>query len=573
MAMSLSHRKIFQLLWVPGLLLPASVLTSQTLPRVTLPPAEVPQTQPAVPTPAAPKPVGVLAGRPDAEPTTELLAARYENKNAGISFRPPADTKETPPPNGDEMVEFVNEPKSWLLRVSKPTFPSPVLLSTSRNKAGVESTGLLEYTVQQLRIATPGAKILRQDVINVESSSVGMIALRFTMGSQRWLRQQAIFQVNDRLYYILNLTTPAGKINTGDDEEKLPPDPSEKIAVETFTAMVDSIKLIDRGAIKDDQNQRLFRTRSLFLYWTPAKFDAVRVDKQYARIIQDGKDVGYRYVEEMPNDPKLSGVDGTGAVVYERSHRVDKDDKGRSQFTDIGSFKFITYDRKRERWTRTVVLQTQTDKGLEETHSTEYADGKEETKLIWAPISGVIPKNDEKAPPMRPAVSHTLDVTFIGKTVNAEPVHVDLPPFYLPQAAMYMLPRLVIDKAFHGSRTYLFAFYASETKDVRMRYVDVSDENEVSFAGQRVRAITVSERIGIEGSPTLHYVTPEGRLLGTENKSMKLVILPADEATILKLWPDAKLTRPDKMQRDTKPTVSELPQDTAPTRGLPATIR
>lgn len=566
---SLSPRKILQTLCIPAMLWPATFVMSQPLP-----PAVAPQPQPAETlTQTAPKPVGVLAGRPDAEPTTELLAARYENKSSGISFRPPLDTKEIPLPSGDEIVEFVNESKSWMLRVSKPTFPSGVPLSTSRNKAGIESTGLLEYTVQQLKVATPGAKILRQDVINVDSSYVGMIALRFTMGSQRWLRQQAIFQVNDRLYYILNLTTPAGKINAGDDEEKIPPDPSEKKAVDTFVSMIDSIKLIDRRAIKDDQDQRLFRTRSLFLYWTPAKFDAIRVERQYLRIVQDGKDVGYRYVEEMPNDPKLSGVDGPGAVVYERSHRVDKDEQGRSQFTDIGAFKFMSFDRKRERWTRTVVMQTQTDKGPEETHSTEYADGKEETKLIYSPNLGVVPKNDEKAPPMRPAISHTLDLTFIGKTVNAEPLHIDLPPFYLPQAGLHMLPRLVIDKSFRGPRTYLFAGYASDSKDIRMRYVDVSEENEVMFAGQRVQAITVSERVGMEGSATVHYVTVNGRLLGTENKSLKLLILPTDEATILKLWPDAKLTRPDKMQRDNKPAVSELPQDPAPVRGLPATIR
>ncbi len=550
--MTLSHstRKMLQSLCVVGMLWPATFSFAQPVPPAQ---ARVAETQPVKLPEAGPKPVGVLAGRPDAEPQSELLAPRYENKTAGISFRPPSDTKEVAHPNGDEIVQFVNEAKSWILRVSKPTFASPVPLSTSRDKAGVENTGLLEYTVQQLKDVTPGAKILRMDVINVDSSYVGMIALRFSMGSQRWLRQQAIFQVNDRLYYILNLTTPAGKINAGDDETKLPPDAAEKVAVETFSSLVDSIKLIDRRAIKDDQDQRLFRTRSLFLYWTAAKFEAIRVEKQYLRLIQDGKDVGYRYVEEMPNDPKLSGVDGTGAVVYERSHRVDKDEQGHSLFVDTGSFKFMTFNLKRERFTRTVVMQTQTDAGPQETHSTEYADGKWETKLIFSPNLGVVQKNDDKSPPMRPADSHTLDVTFIGKTVNAEPLHLDLPPFYLPQAALQLLPRLVVDKSFHGPRTYLFAAYAPETKDVRLRYVDVSEENEVLFAGQRVRAITVIERLGIEGNPTVHYVTADGRYLGTENKSQKLLILPSDEAEILKQWPDARLTRPDKIQRDVKP--------------------
>ena len=211
------------------------------------------------------------------------------------------------------MVEFANEPKNWLLRVSKPTFPTPVPLKTVRSPDGkTETTGLLDYTVQELKRATPGAKVLRSDtdIINGDSNYVGMIALRFTLGTQRWLRQQAILQVNDQLYYILNLTTPAGKINPGDDEDKLPPDPSEKAAVAAFAAVVDSIKIIDRAPIKEDQNQRLFRTRSLFLYWTSQKFDAIKVDRQYYRILHDGKDVGYSYVLEMQNDSKAQPVLG-----------------------------------------------------------------------------------------------------------------------------------------------------------------------------------------------------------------------------------------------------------------------
>jgi len=147
--------------------------------------------------------------------------------------------------------------------------------------------------------------VLRSDVINVESSYVGMIAVRFTIGAQRWLRQQAIVQGNEHLYYIFNLTSPAGKGEPGAD-------PVERAAVEAFTAMIDSVKLIDRSDIKREQDDRLFRTRNLFLYWTPQKFADLMVPKQYLRIIQEGKEVGYTYVEEMPNDPKLTGVDGLG---------------------------------------------------------------------------------------------------------------------------------------------------------------------------------------------------------------------------------------------------------------------
>ena len=536
----------------------------------------------AEPAPPAdvPKPVGVLAGRPDTDPSAEPLGPRYENRAAGISFQPPAGTRQALSPNDGEVVEFVNEPKNWLLRVSKPTFPTPVPLKTIPNRNGKpETTGLLDYTVQELKRANPGAKLLRgdhDDIINVDSNYVGMIALRFSLGTQRWLRQQAILQVNDQLYYILNLTTPAGKINPGDDEDKLPPDPSEKAAVDAFAAVVDSIKIIDRAPIKEDQNQRLFRTRSLFLYWTSQKFDAIKLDRQFYRILHDGKDVGYSYVLEMQNDSKvppvlgemdvnpklkfdpkkLSGVDDPGAIVYERTHTVDKDEKGQSRYVDVGSFKFMSFDRKRESWTRTLVTQVQTPAGPDETHSTEYAESKWETKLVPAPESGVLQKEDNALhhpPLMRPVDSHTLDVNVTAKGSTAQPLHLDLPPFYLPQAGQYLLPRLVVDKVFRGERTYLFASYIPETRDIRMRYVDVSDEQDVTFNGQRLRAMVVSERIGLEGSPTRHYVTSAGVYLGSEKKSTRLVMIPSDEASILKLWPDAKLTRPDQMKHPAPP--------------------
>jgi hypothetical protein len=518
------------------------------------PPATAPATQPL----AELKPVPLLAGRPDADPNTELLGSPYDNKIAGISFRPPADCKQVATPNADEIVEFNNEKTSWLLRVSKPTFPSPVPLTTVKDpKTGRETVGILDYTLQQIVTATPGAKVLRgrdHDVINVESNFVGMIAVRFTLGTQRWLRQQALVQGNDQLYYIFNLTTPAGKINPGDDEEKLPPDPLEISAVRTFNAMVDSIRVIDRTPIKEDQNQRLFRTRALFLYWTQKKFDAIKVEKQYLRILVDGKDAGYSYVEEMNNDPKLlTGVDGEGAVVYARTHRIEKDDKGHEQQVDVGSFNFMSFDRRKERWTRILVLQRNGLEGVEETHTTEYAEGNWETKMMFLADGGVLPREERangKAPPMRPADSHTLDVSMTGKGGNPEPMHLELPPFYLPAAGEHLLPRLVVEKAYHEPRTYLFACYVPQTKDIRLKYVDVSYERDVTFAGKRLRAISVMERLGLEGSPTIHYVTADGKYLGSETKSTGTLILPSDEASILKLWPDAKLTRPDKMRRE-----------------------
>jgi hypothetical protein len=552
---------------LPGLLWPASTAFGQ----------------PATDAPAVPRPVGVLAGRPDADPPSELLGKRFESKTAGISFRPPAGCQQSKKPGPESIVEYNNDDQGWLLRVTRPSFPKPFPLIAARDKNGNETQGLLDYTVDQLKLATPGAKFLRQDLINVGPNYVGIIQLRFVLGSQRYLRQQAIVQANEQLYYIFNLTTPAGKIpaagaDTGANDAA---DPSEKAAVETFNAMVDSIKVLDRTDIKEGQDQRLYRTRSLFLYWTPQKFADVMIPRQYLRVIQNGKDVGYTYYEELPNDPRLTGVDGPGIVVYERSHLQDVDDQKHQRQVDTGVFNYMSFDRRRERWTRSVVLHTIAANGQpDETHTTEFGESSWETKKIYAPKIGVTDQKDPNAPPMRPADVHTLEVSIQSKGGNPEPLQVQLPPFYLPRAAERLLPRLAVDRAFREARTYLFASYIPESHDVRMRYVDVSEEQTVTFNGQQVKAILVSERLGLEGAPTLHYMTPDGQYLGSENKDLKIVIVPTDEATVLKQWPNAKLTRPDQVQRERRAPAAgaivpgpSTPQDSTPARGLPPAIR
>jgi len=128
------RRRISQLV-VAGLLLSGSMVLAQQ---------EVPKADPktAGEAPAVPKPVTILSGRADADAPTELLAPRYENRTAGISFRPPAIARAVEHPSSDEIAEYANEEKGWLLRVTKPTFPSAQPLSTQKDAAtGKENMG------------------------------------------------------------------------------------------------------------------------------------------------------------------------------------------------------------------------------------------------------------------------------------------------------------------------------------------------------------------------------------------------------------------------------------------------
>jgi hypothetical protein len=56
--------------------------------------------------------------------------------------------------------------------------------------------------------------------------------------------------------------------------------------------------------------------------------------------------------------------------------------------------------------------------------------------------------------------------------------------------------------------------------------------------------VPISDRIGLEGSVTKHYIAPDGKYLGTVNEASKLTILATDAATLQSLWQNSDLTRP-----------------------------
>jgi hypothetical protein len=126
-------------------------------------------------------------------------------------------------------------------------------------------------------------------------------------------------------------------------------------------------------------------------------------------------------------------------------------------------------------------------------------------------------------------------------TGESKTVERDVPSYYLPQAVGSMIPRLLPRKEPKG---YLFAVWVGAEQEVIYRYLDVESEHDVLFNGQNIRAVTVKDRIGLEGEPTYHYFSPEGKYLGSTNAASGVVIVAADLQTITKIWPDAKPVRP-----------------------------
>ncbi len=513
------------------------------------------------------------------------LGRAYESPSAGISFAPPADCKLTGEISSKYLAEWSNAERDWTLKLGKMVLDRPsslvsiAPLVTTKDNFNKDAEGILDRTIRNLKSSLPGCKILRQDVTNTREggrfdthhpewrNNVGLIAIRYTSGGQHRLSQQAIIQSPDGVYYLLTLTTPGSKSN--DDAVE---DPAERQAAETFSRMIDSVRLLDRSAIKRDQDIRLYNTRAAFVNWTASRMANVMISEQWVRILRDGKDIGYTYVTEdraggIPrplNQKEMSRGQnerdlikpGEGVLIGVRARiitegtRADKT-KGPVQ-TDSASWFYVSADKKHEDFSRVVV--TDDRKSAKKGYIQEFGVSEKRVRRYFEkpaadPNSGIASGgvvDADRAPVPVFKEDWELDVSATSATGMADPLTRKLPPWYIPQALTHLVPRLL---PLQKPQSYLFATYVSEAREVVMRYVDVLPEDHVTFNGQAVRAVPIHDRLGLEGPLTVHYMTIDGVYLGSENKEQKTVMLPTDSETLLHIWTDANLTRPGGVDR------------------------
>jgi hypothetical protein len=480
---------------------------------------------------AEPRPIPGLTDKLglDTKKPGQLLGEPFENQVAGIVFRPPAGSKQVKQSDPDHVVDYVDDDRHWILKVTRARLAQPMALQSIKEQ-GRERMGLLDYTVADVLKEHPAAEVLRQEIINVGEHGVGVSALRFNIANQRWLRQQAIVQADEQLYYVFNLTTPAAKEGRPED------DANERQAAETFRAMIETIELLDRKWITTDQKNRLYRTRALFTDWHDKGGKRIKdaiVPEMWLRLMRDGKDIGYSYVaEEFVEGKDVKSNPGRafdGVLVNVRSRTIE----GPNQ-VDIGSQLFSSLDRKHEDWAH--VVNVVTNKGLkneDKKQSSEY--GFSELRMTRK-VDHDAPRDpkDVKAPPGHDVEAYKLSITRPGnKDTIAKPEYHTPSPWYIPQAVGGMLPRLL---PLNRPVTYLFQSYVGEQHEVIHRYVDVGFEKQVQLGGRTLLAIPISDRIRLEGSPTIHYMSPQGEYLGSVVPEAKIVILPTDKATLEKIW-------------------------------------
>jgi hypothetical protein len=508
-----------------------------------LPAQEVPATQPAA-------------------PKTDLLGPKFAAKSYGLEFRPPLRSTEVDKPSADMIVQFnrTENGLDWQLKVWRVHLPTALPLTTHKDQFGQTQDGVLEQTVTNIKNNTPGVDMKRNELINVGSVRVGMIGVRYTnLNQKRRFTQQAIFEAplaGQQLYYFLELDGP-GK-PAAEPEDII--NPAERIALETFTQVVDSVVLLDRKDILSDQKDRLFRTMALFVNWSGARFTMLRsalVPEQYQRIIRDGKDIGYSYiVEDFQEKPRA--VEESTLRIGVRTRLIPVP----GQQWDTSCWMTSTADHKHEVWHS--VAQCTDPKGQVLDSYTQLASSDELEKAVVLQAqpgaNGALGAPQGVQQNINVKTVRTLTVTTSstgpGGAARLPEFHRDTPQFFVPQAFSYLLPSLLPLKR---ATTYMFASFGAASPDepsqgaIVARYLDVQPQREVTFNGQKLEAVEVDDRQGLEGQPTRNYFEPDGKFIGSariltvDGKQVTETIVPSDIASLQRLWSNPNLTRPQEL--------------------------
>jgi len=463
------------------------------------------------------------------------LGERFTSRGRGISFRPPiGGTQMKRTPIGTDIVRYSGADEKWSLNVSMLTFEKPMRLLAVDNPTTPEDEtktkpGILQQIVQQLQQNNAGTEVLRQDVVNVGIHDTGMLVVRFTQGAQTFLRQQAIIQRNDQLFYILDFTSPSG--HTPADKPDVE-DPPERMAADIFAAIVDSVQLLDQKALLVDEEERLYRTRTLLVSLSN-RIRAAITSEQYFRVMQGGKDIGWMYItEELGDHQGENGffVSSLSEASPQASLRVQ-----------VASEMFASLDFKsaKEAW---VTINT-IEKDKARSSASEFGQSEKHPQQIIDARAGDGP-DDPKSGKLRPERYH-FHVTQTNKA-TATPIARELPPFYIPQAISAMLPRLV---PLTEAKGYLFLVWVGSERELIKRYIDVEAPKTDTFNGQTARFIIVKDRIGLEAEPTIHYFTVDGKYLGSFNKSNGVTMISATQQTMSQLWPNANFIRPHVLDK------------------------
>jgi hypothetical protein len=512
------------------------------------------------------------AAESDAPPTTQplihrtdLLGPMFISHVHGIEFRPPLNSVQVDKPAADSIVEFDRDDYNWQLKAWSSRLQSSLPLSIHKDQFGNTQDGVMEITLANIKQQSPDVQVLRNEVINVGRVRVGLLAVRYeTAAHDRRFTQQAIIETpdaDDRLYYFLDLTGP-GKPSLEPDDVV---NPAEKFAFDTFSQVVDSVVLLDRANLVQFQKQSLFGSMGLFVLWSGNNYGMIKsavVPDEYRRILSDGQDVGYQHiVEEF--DPNGKSPEASTLRIGVRSRMSSTPMRN----WDTETWMYSSADRKHEHW-KTAARCTDNRGQLLDSFSQVGVSDEQTRAFSLQPRENadgsLLPSPDSNEKPMGPLgqgnvdieTRRTLEVSTTHQRAQLNPFHLDVPPFYVPQAFSFLLPQILPLKP----KSYMFATFvpntpensaASTSGNVMARYMEVLPVQHVKFHGQEFDAFPITDKITLDGSVTTIYLSIDGKFLGSTtsivdgDKTTTMEVVPTDSETRGHIWNRPDLSAPD----------------------------
>jgi hypothetical protein len=492
----------------------------------------------------------------DAGVTDPELGKLFRSRVAGIEFNPPANGVLIRDLNSGEIVRFMYPDSGWDVRAK--TIPLHEQLRLSAGGDG----GVLELMASQLLATNPAANIIRQQVIKVNHEPVGLIEARYNVGPDKVFTQQAIFPDNNELnlhYLLLQMTSRCDAKAVANVQ-----DPLETDARKIFDKVLSTVKVLNRQELAEEQKKRYFDTKMLLVRLDRNKIIPAIQPLRLMRILHDGKDIGYIQMNarrtthggnegfevivrsRVESEPSKPGIEKpatdtnpaatAGGIVLPGSvgpkpaagNAGDIKPAGPSNVYTSSTF-FSTFDRAHEDWTSITQVDDQVASQVVESANTDLTTHVDRAKAIaaqrWVPKPG-------EAPPDVTVPDYMLNIEYAHGRRQDKPQDIRLLPDYLPQALAQLLPRLLANEP----GKYMFSFYVSGEQKLMRRYIDVDSPRDVTIDGNTVRAVPISDRIGVDGIPTIHYVTRDGEWLGSVNEDQKVSVLPSDETMLTDIW-------------------------------------
>ncbi len=491
--------------------------------------------------PAYGEPRGVEESTPSA--SDALLDPVVRDSTEGIAIRPPVGAIINRQLGSGEVVRFVYPDKAWTIVLK--SVPNSNHLPLAGNLATPGQQGLLDVAASQFtdRGGEP-AKVLRREVVTVGPRPVGLIEAQDHAGIEPLFVQVALIPDKGR-YFTLQMAVKG----------KSPEDPARQ----AFQRTLATVELLDRAALRKEQDERLTNTHWLWLQISEGQIVRVLQPVHFMRVVRGGRDVGYVQVNERTEKhhdhdgvyivsrqhvelpPSVAAAPAAAPAVATPGINVPQPAAasaaaGPRELERDARF-FVTFDRAHEDW---ISLDTFDHRGG--TQLLEMGNNDLVTRIALDKVAAaqLQAHGGNKQPPTTRRATDTLQVdNYRGMTASSATVHLPVPPFYLPQALAQLLPRLLpVDQP----SKYMFAFYVSGQRQLLYRYVDVGTEREVTLGGRRTRAVPITDRIGADGVVTTHYVDRVGNeWLGSVSDEGKLEVLPTDDATLQQTWPGFKV--------------------------------